>query len=228
MIYRTGQTITIIAGYPDSGDALFPRSVLLDETGTPLGASPVDLTSMGAGTNLYSGTFTMPANEKVISTTLFYTDAGHTTLAADQEQLVEEFVNASELTSAINTELLDDFAALPTASEVATAVESQLADDFAALPTASENAVAVESQLADDFALLETEADAASRAAADIAEHDATQAAIAALDLAGVSSEVLAGVLRARQGLAIKVLPEDKIIVKVNPEPKVKVLVKCD
>jgi hypothetical protein len=51
--------------------------------------------------------------------------------------------DVTDIANAVQTELNDDFAAIPTASENATAVQSELNDDFAALPTAAENAVAV-------------------------------------------------------------------------------------
>lgn len=51
--------------------------------------------------------------------------------------------DVTDIASAVNTALSDDFAAIPTASENADAVQTQLNDDFAAIPTAAENADAV-------------------------------------------------------------------------------------
>jgi hypothetical protein len=44
-------------------------------------------------------------------------------------------------------------------SDIATAVDVQLSDDFAAIPTAQENADAVEAELVDEFATIETKVD---------------------------------------------------------------------
>ena len=86
-----GQTVKVDVQLIGGETNLYPQAELLDSSNSPIAESPLALTHVSGG--LYSGTFVMPATEKVTSRTRIYTDAGFTTESSEYGPSIDEFVS---------------------------------------------------------------------------------------------------------------------------------------
>jgi hypothetical protein len=98
---KVGDPIQLNAVLEDGDVSKFPQAILKDADGTPLGASPVDLTHSGNG-HYENDAILMPATQQVHATYIIYDDAAHTVESYTHLRGEDVFVRN------INNELLEN------------------------------------------------------------------------------------------------------------------------